>query len=324
VALTSSRTEPRDGGGLGYQGRLYILAFDHRGSFRRDLFGISGEPDARQTAAIADAKRIVFDGLARAADSERIDPGTVGVLVDEQFGAEVARLATARGFVLSMPAERSDQELFEFEYGDRFGEHIESFDPDLTKVLVRYNPDGDPDANAIQLERLRHLADWLHDSGRSFLYELLVPPTSEQLASVGDDRERYEIVVRPELIGRGIAAAQQAGVEVDVWKLEGVDRAEDARALVRQARSGPGHERVACMVLGAGAGEERVVRWLRVAAATDGFCGFAIGRSIWRAPLEAHLRGQLSREAAVEKIAGSYLAYVDAYERASEPATPGP
>jgi hypothetical protein len=39
--------------GLGYEGRLYILAFDHRASFSRDMFGIEGDPDAEQTKRIA-------------------------------------------------------------------------------------------------------------------------------------------------------------------------------------------------------------------------------------------------------------------------------
>ena len=45
--------------------------------------------------------------------------------------------------MLAMPAERSGQNMFDFQYGEDFGEHIERFDPDFTKVLVRYNPDGD-------------------------------------------------------------------------------------------------------------------------------------------------------------------------------------
>ena len=30
---------------LGYDGKLYILAFDHRGSFQKKMFGIEGDPD---------------------------------------------------------------------------------------------------------------------------------------------------------------------------------------------------------------------------------------------------------------------------------------
>ena len=96
-----------------------------------------------------------------------------------------------------MPVEKSGQDEFDFEYGDDFGSHIERFDPDFAKVLVRYNPDGDAEMNARQLERLKRLADWLHDNDRKFLFELLVPATDEQLATVNGDSDRYDAELRP-------------------------------------------------------------------------------------------------------------------------------
>ena len=51
---------------LGYDQTLYILAFDHRGSFQKKFFGIEGEPDAEQTAIIADAKHLIFEGMLQA------------------------------------------------------------------------------------------------------------------------------------------------------------------------------------------------------------------------------------------------------------------
>ena len=98
-----------------------------------------------------------------------------GVLVDEQFGSTVPEEARAQGLRLAMPAERSGQHMFDFQYGDEFGEHIESFDPDFTKVLVRYNPDGDAADNREQLTKLKRLSDWLRAHERKFLFELLVP-----------------------------------------------------------------------------------------------------------------------------------------------------
>ena len=77
--------------------------------------------------------------------------------------------------MLAMPVEKSGQNEFDFQYGDEFGAHIETFDPDFAKVLVRYNPDGDAEMNARQTERLKRLSDWLHEHDRKFLFELLVP-----------------------------------------------------------------------------------------------------------------------------------------------------
>src|ERR1700704_6570944 len=106
---------------LGYDQKLYILAFDHRGSFQKKFFGIEGEPDPEQTAIIADAKHLIFEGMLRAV-AGGADPATAGVLVDEQFGSTVPQEAREHGLKLAMPAERSGQEVFDFQYGDEFGE----------------------------------------------------------------------------------------------------------------------------------------------------------------------------------------------------------
>src|SRR5277367_3296133 len=183
---------------LGYDQKLYILAFDHRGSFQKKFFGIEGEPDSEQTAIIADAKHLIFEGMLQAVGAGA-DPAVTGVLVDEQFGSTVPAEAKEAGLKLAMPAERSGQNMFDFQYGDDFGEHILAFDPDFTKVLVRYNPDGDAPENAEQLRKLKILSDWLQKNGRKFLFELLVPAEEAQLASVGGDAERYDAELRPEL-----------------------------------------------------------------------------------------------------------------------------
>src|SRR5688500_415411 len=178
---------------LGYDGKLYILAFDHRGSFQKKMFGIEGDPTEEDTEKISDAKHLIFEGMRKAVD-QGAEPSVTGVLVDEQFGVpkNVPGEAKERGLILSMPVEKSGQNEFDFEYGDDFGAHIESFAPDFSKVLVRYNPDGDPEMNQRQAERLKRLADWLHEHDRKFLFELLVPAEDSQLESVGGDSDRYD------------------------------------------------------------------------------------------------------------------------------------
>jgi 5-dehydro-2-deoxygluconokinase len=300
---------------LGYDHKLYILAFDHRGSFQKKFFGIEGDPDPEQTAMIADAKHLVFEGLQRAVAGGVVDPSVTGVLVDEQFGSTVPEEARAQGLRLAMPAERSGQEMFDFQYGEDFGAHIERFDPDFTKVLVRYNPDGDAEGNREQRAKLRQLSEWLHERGRRFLFELLVPATPAQMEAVGGESDRYDAEVRPELMRRAIAELQDAGIEVDVWKIEGVDERSDCEMLVAQARSG-GRDGVVCVVLGRGADDAKVDHWLAQAAPVEGFVGFAIGRSIWWEPLKAYVDGKIERRAAAERIAESYLRFVKVYERA--------
>ncbi|HEX4467837.1 MAG TPA: DUF2090 domain-containing protein [Solirubrobacteraceae bacterium] len=299
---------------LGYDQKLYVLAFDHRGSFQKKFFGIQGEPDAEQTAIIADAKHLIFEGILQAVGAGA-DPALTGVLVDEQFGSTVPEEAHERGLKLAMPAERSGQNMFDFQYGDDFGEHILKFNPDFTKVLVRYNPDGDAEENRVQLGKLKRLSDWLVEHDRKFLFELLVPAEPAQLESVGGDSDRYDSDLRPELMRRAIADIQDVGIVVDIWKIEGVDERSDCQMLVEQARSG-GREGVVCVVLGRGANDDKVDQWLQAAAPVDGFVGFAIGRSIWWDPLKAYVDGKIERSAGAKQIAENYLRFVQVYERA--------
>jgi myo-inositol catabolism protein IolC len=299
---------------LGHAGPLYILAFDHRGSFQKKMFGIQGDPTPEETETIADAKRLIFEGMLKAVQLGA-EPGATGVLVDEQFGSDIPSQAREHGLRLAMPVEKSGQDEFDFQYGDEFETHIERFDPDFAKVLVRYNPDDDSDMNERQLARLKRLADWLHDNDRRFLFELLVPATEEQLSTVDGDADRYDAELRPALMRRAIEAVQNAGVEVDVWKIEGVDEQADAAMLAEQARSGPGREAVTCVLLGRGASTEKVEQWLQQAAPVEGFIGFAIGRSIWWDALKGFLAGELDRETAASSIADNYLHFVAVYER---------
>jgi myo-inositol catabolism protein IolC len=300
---------------LGYDGKLYILAFDHRGSFQKKMFGIEGDPTAEETETIKDAKRLVFEGMEKAV-SRGLDPSTAGVLVDEQFGGDVPKLAREHGLALSMPVEKSGQNEFDFQYDSEFGQHILDFDPAFSKVLVRLNPDGDADMNERQLGRLKELADWLHDNGRLFLFELLVPAEDAQLESVGGDTDRYDAELRPELMRRAIEQIQDFGVEVDIWKIEGVDTQEDAQMLVDQTRKGEGRENVVSVLLGRGASDEKVDHWLRQAAPVEGMVGFAIGRSIWWDALKAFLAGDLERDAAAEQIADNYQRFIKVYDDA--------
>ncbi len=299
---------------LGYDGKLYILAFDHRGSFQKKMFGIAGDPTPEETATIADAKRLIYEGMALAAD-RGVENEAVGVLVDEQFGGDIPREAKAKGLKLAMPVEKSGQDEFDFQYGEDFGAHIERFDPDFSKVLVRYNPDGDAEMNERQLGRLKTLADWLHANGRLFLFELLVPAEESQLAAVGGDVDRYDAELRPELMRRAIQEIQDFGIEVDIWKIEGVDAQSDAQMLAEQTRSGAGRENVVCVLLGRGASDAKVDHWLREAAPVDGFVGFAIGRSIWWDALRGFLDGSIARADAASQIADNYLRFIGVYER---------
>jgi myo-inositol catabolism protein IolC len=297
---------------LGYNQPLYILPFDHRGSFQTGMFGWQGTLTPEQTAQIAAAKQVIYDGL-KAAVAAGVAKDRAGILVDEQFGAAILRDAAQRGYITAAPAEKSGQDEFDFEYGEEFGKHIEEFDPVFTKVLVRFNPQGDTEMNARQIIRLRELSEWLHERDRKFLFELLVPAEPEQLERVGGDEDRYDREVRPALMLEAIESLQAAGVEPDVWKIEGLDAREDCERVATLVRSN-GRDKVACVVLGRGADESAVDHWLKQGAGVPGYVGFAIGRTIWWDSLKGFLDGSVPREEAAGRISERYRRFIQVYK----------
>ena len=298
---------------LGYDRNLYILAFDHRGSFQKKMLGIAGQPTPEEAERISDAKAVIFEGFLRALE-EGAPKVAAGMLVDEQFGADLARRGKKEGVILAMPAEKSGQDEFDFEFGEDFGAHIEEFDPTFCKVLVRYNPDGDKEMNARQAGRLRRLSDWLHDRDRRFLFELLVAAEPHQMEQVGGDEDRFDKELRPRLMLAAISELHASGVEPDVWKIEGLDRREDCQAIAALVRSN-GRDQVACVVLGRGADDAAVEHWLRQGSGVPGYIGFAIGRTIWWNALKAYLDGATGREDAAGTISANYRRMIDVYTR---------
>lgn len=294
---------------------LYLLAFDHRSSFERGLFGTTPPVSREVHDGIVKAKEIIFEANQLVVDAGE-PKDQCGVLVDEEFGAGVARRAKEAGVLLAMPVERSGQDEFDFQYGADFGEHIEEFDPTFCKVLVRYNPEADAELNRRQTERLALLSAWLRSHDRAFLFELLVPATTAQLDSFEGHQDHYDRLLRPRLVVRTVAELQAGGVEPHIWKVEGLDSAEDYAAISEQARSG-GRDDVICIVLGRGADWDKVVNWLQVGAAVPGFAGFAVGRTLWRDPLQAHLAGRTSDTEAAQAIADNYRTLIDVYNVAA-------
>jgi len=299
---------------LGYDGNLYILAFDHRGSFQKKMLGIAGQPSAEESQKISEAKRVIYEGFRKALE-EGAPRAEAGMLVDEQFGGPLAKEALSEGLVVAMPVEKSGQDEFDFDYGDEFGRHIEDFGPTFSKVLVRYNPDGDSGMNERQTARLKQLSDWLHDNDRRFLFELLVPATETQLGSVGGDTDRYDRELRADLMLRAIRELQDAGVEADIWKIEGLDSREDCQRISELTRR-DGRDNVACVVLGRGADDAAVDAWLKAGAGVPGYGGFAIGRSIWWDALKEFLDGQIERAEAASRISANYRRFIEVYRSA--------
>jgi myo-inositol catabolism protein IolC len=292
---------------------LFILAMDQRDSFQRTLFDVTGTPSAEQLTRMRDAKSLIFAAVRRLAGTQPAG-SSLGVLVDEELGADVAREARPAGFELAMPVEVSGSNRLAFEYGDQFGEHIEAFDPDWVKVLVRFNPADPGELQHAQTVTLRQLHDWVTAHQRRWLLELLVPPTREQLAA-HEDQALYDEEARPGLTAQVIAGLTAAGVRPDIWKLEGYETTAGAELVLDTVRSAsPGS---VCVVLGRNAPQRHLDHWLDVAAPLPGFAGFAIGRSNWNQPLADFLAGRQDRATTEAQIAEHYGHFIARYAAAS-------
>jgi 5-dehydro-2-deoxygluconokinase len=297
---------------VGFDQPLYILPFDHRGSFQTKMFGWTGALTAEQTAQIAAAKQVIYDGF-QAAIAGGVPRAKAGILVDEQFGAAVLRDAVKNGYFTASSAEKSGQEEFGFEYGDDFAAHIEAFHPTFCKVLVRYNPEGDAALNRRQADRLKQLSGYLHDKSASRLMFELLAPEKSGLKDVGGERKADCHEFRFGLMVLAIHELQDSGVEPDLWKIEGLDARTDCGKVVEAARRG-GRDKVSCIVLGRGEDDQKVREWLATAAAVPGFIGFAVGRTVSGIP-RGMAGGKEHAEAAVAEVARRYREFVDVFEK---------
>ena len=306
----------------GYQKALYFLPFDHRNSYVTSMFHFTLPLNAEQQERVEDSKRVIYEGFLQAV-RDGVPKLSAGILVDEEFGAQILHDARERGFITALSVEASGVEEFQFEYGAHFARHIEDFDPTFVKVLVRYNPDHDAAMNRRQAERLKQLSDYCRDADRMLMFELLVPPTESQLGSVYGDHDAYDLHLRAQLMVRAITELQDGGVEPAVWKIEGLDRREDCQ-LVVEAACRAGRDHVSCIVLGRGANEEKVIAWLETAAAVDGFIGFAVGRSSFFDAVADYVAKKATREQAVQRIAQKFLTWSNTFESAHQTALKTP
>ena len=293
---------------------LYILPFDHRGSFVSKLFGWKGALSAEQSAQVSVTKLVAYDGF-EAAVAGVIDKGQAGILLDEHFGPDILRAARSGGIITCAPVEKSGQDEFDFEFGEDFAADVDALAPTLCKVLVRYNPEGDAALNQRQSHRLRRLSDFLSNEPPKFMLELLMPAKSSQLDAVAGNSQAYDRKLRPALMLRVICELQDTGVDPDVWKVEGLDSRDDCERIMATARH-DGRANVGCIVLGRGENKQHVRAWLAIAAGVPGFVGFAVGRTTFWEPLIGLRDGKIDRAAAVTEIAKRCCNCVDIFETA--------
>ncbi|HEX2165263.1 MAG TPA: DUF2090 domain-containing protein [Thermoanaerobaculia bacterium] len=308
---------------IGYDKPLFVQPFDHRGSFKKKFFGLKDDwaidPATDQFTPILESKTIVYRGLLEAIE-RGVPAEHVGILVDTEFGLHIQTDARRRGIPVASCIEKSGQPVFDFEYGVRWQDHIRFVDPDIVKVLVRHHP-ADPERERVeQMARLREVSEFLHGRDRRpFMFELLLPATTEEEKSAG---ERYDKELRAGRMIEAIRELQSFGVEPDIWKLEGLESADQAAAVAEAARSGrtadgASREKVGCILLGRGSDEAQVHRWLATAAPVPGWIGFAVGRTNFAAPVQRFLADRGVERRSIDEIAESYKRCVDVWQEAA-------
>jgi myo-inositol catabolism protein IolC len=291
---------------------LLLLAVDQRNSFERGLYGLKGPITPEQDARMTADKLLVYQALLEALPG--LPAGVqAGILVDEQYGASVAELASRSGggVSLAMPIEKSGEDWFEFAYGDDWVAHAEFFATDHAKVLVRDNPGFDPHQRDRQAARLAQVSAWASSNERSLIIELLVPASDADTAAVDGDSTRYDRELRPAHAVTVMEYLQDQGVDPAIWKVEGLDRPQDAERIVEAARRDG--RKASCILLGRHAPHDQLDRWIQVVAPMPGWMGFAIGRSIWWDALTAQLQGELSADETRHRIRDAYLDFAHFY-----------
>ncbi|MCL5436136.1 MAG: DUF2090 domain-containing protein [Patescibacteria group bacterium] len=301
---------------LGYTKPLHILAFDQRSSFTQKMLGIEAAPTPEQRKMIAGFKLLIYRAFERGLE-KGVPAQEAGLLVDEEFGDEILRDARQKGYTMLLPTEKSAQAELNFEYGEEFAEHIEKYRPTFVKVLLRYNPEGNKAINERQVQKLKTLSDFSHSHGYKFLIEALISPTEEQLAKSGTDTKRFDLEQRPGLEVEMMRQIQAGGVEPDVWKIEGLEKPEEYRALAEQARAN-GRDNAGVIVLGRHASDEQVRTWLSAGAGTPGVIGFAIGRTIFWEPILGVKEGRISADEAVEAMAEKYWQFYKFFKESAK------
>lgn len=301
----------------GHTEKLFILPFDHRSSFAKGLFGTEA-PDADTVEKIKEYKQLIYEAIFVTQQELSLPLSQIAILVDETYGDDILHDARARGIQTIQSVEKSGLDEFSFEYGEEFGSHLLDDNASFAKALVRYNPDGDAEANQRSLEHLRLLSFFCHNESIKLLIEVLIPPTAEQLTSVENDKRRYDEELRPTLTVRAIEEFQAAGIECDVWKTEGFEDAASYQEVLAAARNSPERADVGLVILGRGETAERVESWITAGKNVPGILGFAVGRTVFWEPLLQYHNQEISREEAVQKIADNFSYFAKVFLKESE------
>lgn len=266
---------------LGYTKNLFILPFDHRSSFEK-----AGFED------IPNLKQIIYEAFKKSLGSVAKESGAI--LVDEQYGEAILKDAKENSYTILLTIEKSGKADFVFEYGEDFGTHIEKYNPNFAKALIRVSRQardrssaGQNGVTELSKINLKKLSEYCHTKNFKFLLEVLADGNLDLILSM-------------------IQELQSFGIEPDVWKIEGMENSSDYEKIISQIRSG-GRDNVSLVILGRGEEEKKVEEWIKAGRNVPGVIGFAVGRTVFWEPLVKFNNGKMSREEAINMISENFI-----------------
>lgn len=279
---------------------LLILPLDHRSSFSRDVLGVEGKLNQKQNQQITDLKQIIFAGFL-AVQKKFKHKNYFGILLDEEYGLSILQQAKKESAIVTVPVEKSGQEVLAFEYGKSFGAHLKKVDPDYVKVLIRYNP-LKKEVNKKQAIKLKELNNFCQKNNYKIILELLVPPTEADL-KIAKTEKNYNNKLR---LIRTVDAIKEIKkiIKVDVWKLEGFDKLGWQKIIQATGANSK------IIFLGRGEDKKMVTAWLKAAIPFEQIIGFAIGRTIFLETLQKYQAKKITRDQAVKQIAEKFGYFV--------------
>ncbi len=259
--------------------------------------------DEKET--ITKAKEMIYIAFRRAVERE-IPKQEAAILIDEEYGDKIIRNAISQEYNVILTAEKSGQKEFTFEYADDFEKHIKKYKPPFVKALIHYNPNDDPLSKMRQQQKLEMLSNYCHENSYKFLLEVLISPTDSQIKEVNGNNDLYDAQVRPNLTVKAIEELQNAKVEPDIWKIEGMDNEDSYKIVALQVQKEERHN-VGIVVLGRAENQDKVEKWIRSGNKIKGVIGFAVGRTVFWEPLIGYKNGKIEKEKAIEIIANNFL-----------------
>jgi 5-dehydro-2-deoxygluconokinase len=272
---------------------VFALAFDHRKQF----FELAQETGASEQR-LPRLKRLLVDAVARV-EAERKLTGHIGVLLDDEYGADALDAATGRGWWIGRPVEQPGSNPLAFQHGRSIGTTLISWPSEhVIKCLVAYHPDDAIDNRLEQEAQLKALYDAAQVSGHELLLEI-IPPAH---LPGGED-----------VIVRSLKRLYNLGIYPEWWKLEALS-SEQWRAIDALLTERDPHCR-GVLMLGLNAPLDELKASLAQARAAQTCRGFAVGRTLWADPARAWLTGEIDDATLVASVAANFTELIAAWPK---------